>query len=208
VSVPVFRSISTANGSTKNAAGTLPADSVEGDYLLAAVRNIENTPSAISTVPDGWNLLQQTTTSGTPADVQLSLYAKVSTGEAGPWTWVLGSADAWTVDVIAVTGKSVAQVSDKQANSTAGTTQTAPTVTATSSALLFGFWACNADAGGATEAGMTERADGNGLVIASEEVAAGATGTRSAVTANSVRSVGALVALTAASSGDFLIGSM
>jgi hypothetical protein len=204
-----YRSVSTETGTSTSAAGTVPAGSVAGDYLVAAVRNMAGTPSAISAVPTGWgSALQTDVTSSAGDDVQMTLYAKVSTGEAGPFTWTLAAGDEWTVDIVAVTGGGISQVSAIQDNSTSDKNHVAPTVTATGAALLLGLWAFSGNTGPVTESPMTEQSDANGMVVATEDVAAGATGTRTAVSGTSTRSVGALLALTTAANGDLLLGSM
>lgn len=184
-----YRNVSTATGTSTSASGTLPATSVNGDWLLAAVSNLASTPAAITVVPDGWTLLQTDVTSGTGDDSRLSVYSRENNSEAGPWTWTLGAGDIWAVHIVAVSG-ATALVSAKDKNDTAGATLTAPSVDASGPGVLVCFYGRANKNATCTTSALTERGDDDGLYTATGTVAAaGATGTKDATANNSTRVV-------------------
>lgn len=184
-----------------------PSGIVNTDVMIAVVAYASGT----LTTPSSWtNIFTTVGTNGTVA-----AYYKVAGGsEPADYTWSIntsGSLSVATVGFYNVNTSTPINISGSQANNTASTTMTAPSVTTTIPETMLLYLGGIADpSGGSTTVlppgGMTEDSDaGAGTVttyIAEEIVSStGATGSRAATISASMRTIAGLVALTPTSAG-------
>jgi hypothetical protein len=199
-----FRAASSANNpSATTLVIPTPSGVVSGDVLLAVV-SARGAPTI--TAPAGWTLVRLDINATT---MRQAIFVRTAGGsEPASYTFSLSSAQSAAGGIVAysgVDGTSPIDAHGGQANA-ASTSITAPSITTTGpDRMLVGFFGTAALTTISPPAGMTERFDQtvpgtNTYKVTSEAgdapiAAAGATGARVAVAANSAANVGQLVAL-------------
>jgi Bacterial Ig-like domain len=198
-----FRAASSANNATATSL-VIPAPGglVSGDVLLAVV-SARGAPTI--TAPAGWTLVRLDINATT---MRQAVFVRTAGGaEPGSYTFTLSSAQSAAGGIVAysgVDGSSPIDAHGGQINA-ASTSITAPSITTGGpDRMLVGFFGTAALTTITPPAGLTERFDQtvpatNQYKVTSETgdalVAAGATGPRTALAANSAANVGQVVAL-------------
>lgn len=180
-------SSSSATASNTDPTVTKPSGTADGDFLVAFAWSTPEGPAVGA--PSGWALAGETTG---PAGYG-RVWTRTAAGEPASWTFTGGSSSASHVHVVRVAGSSGAlEVAPTWTSTGTGeTTHTAPSVspTGTSSLLLTSFFGIfdSTSATWTAPSGMTELVDVHdarwvaSCTDAEVRSAAGATGTRAAV---------------------------
>ena len=205
---PTVRASSTAQSGTTDTIVTKPTGTVDGDVLVVALGTNEASP----TNPGGWTLLYGPTLVSAK---YLSVWSKVASSEPSTWTWT-STSKGYIGQAAAIQDCTSATPSDKGAQNNASSANiVAPSITPTvTNTLLIGAFMVEANSAGITADGaMTEdqdtaRGTNFRLELAHEtRAAAGATGTRTAVSATGGVNTGWLGAFIGANSVVPQIGS-
>ena len=189
---------------------TKPASLATGDVMVAMVAQRGSSFPIVSSAPSGWTLLL---TRDNGSSIGIAIYYRLATSsEPGSWTWNFGASDRSAGAISAFRGVDTSApiaASNSQVNASSAS-MTAPSVSpAAANSMLVGLYA--GQEGGTTTtapSGMTEAYDAatgagaNGVLVASAyavQAATGSSGTKVATASSAVVSLGALVALKAAS---------
>lgn len=192
---------SSGNGSTSITV-TAPSGVADGDLLVVFIGI--NSSISISAAPSGWTL--QESRSNGAVGLAVSVYTKIASSEGASWTWTASASANYAAHALRVTGHDAStfyNIDGSQANTSASTSVTAPTITTTEDdCLLLYCGYIKAATTFTAPSGMTEVLDGQSgssnrtMETASETFAtAGATGTRAATAGTSDVSIAVLLAL-------------